>query len=199
MAGPNQGPDHPLGEGGEHLHEWVYGLKTFRETHGESGGETGVNDDVLRESFENIGATVMGRGMFGGGPGAWPQDPPWNGWWGDTPPFRTPVYVLTHHAREPLSLEGGTTFYFVTDGVESAIAQAKEAAGGKDVAIGGGASTANQALLAGLVEEMELHVVPLLLGSGSRLFEGVGPAVKFELVRTVEGPGVTHVKYRVGQ
>jgi dihydrofolate reductase len=196
IAGPSQSVENGLGEGGEQLHDWVIPLKAFREMHGEAGGETGTNDDVLRQDFENIGATIMGRNMFGGGPGPW--DESWKGWWGDNPPFHTSVFVLTHHAREPLVMQGGTTFFFVMDGIESALQQAREAAGGKDVALGGGAKVAQQYLAAGLMDEMELHVVPLLLGSGERLFDNVGGSgVKLEPIRTVEGPGVTHLKYRI--
>jgi dihydrofolate reductase len=200
VAGPNPGVEKPLGEGAERLHDWLFKLKSFREMHGDGdGGETGIDDDVLREAFENIGATVMGRNMFGGGPGPW-RDEPWKGWWGDNPPFHTPVFVLTHHAREPLVMQGGTTFTFVTDGIESALEQAREAAKGKDVALGGGANTAQQYLAAGLIDEMDLHVVPLLLGSGERLFDNIRDSdVRLEPIRTVEGPGVTHVKYRVAR
>ena len=198
VAGPNQSLENPLGEGVDHLHDWLFKLKTFREMHGDgSGGETGINDDVLREAFENVGATIMGRNMFGGGPGPW-REKPWNGWWGDNPPFHTPVFVLTHHAREPLVMDGGTTFTFVTDGIESALEQARRAAAGKDVALGGGANVAQQYIAAGLVDEMEIHIVPLLLGSGARLFDNLhGSDVKLEPVRTIEAPGVTHLKYRV--
>jgi dihydrofolate reductase len=198
VAGPNQSVDNPLGEGGEHLHDWLFKLKTFRAIHGDmSGGETGTNDDVLREAFENIGATVMGRNMFGGGPGRWEQSL-WKGWWGDSPPFHHPVFVLTHFAREPLPMQGGTTFFFVTDGIESALKQARRAANGKDVALGGGANVAQQYLTARLIDELEIHVVPLFLGSGTRLFDNVDcRKVKLEPIRTIAGPGVTHLKYRV--
>lgn len=194
VAGPNQSPEQGLGEGGEQLHEWVVGLKFFREMHGEDGGETGVNDDMIRQDFENIGAHILGRNMFGGGSGEW--DPEWKGWWGDNPPYHHDVFVLTHHPREPLPMEGGTTFYFVTDGIESALKQAKASAGGMDVLVAGGAETAQQYLAAGLVDEVTLHVVPVLLGSGARLLDNLGSA-KLEQVRSVEGPGVTHIKYRV--
>jgi len=198
VAGPNQTVENPLGEGGERMHDWVYNLKFFRDMHGEGGGgETGTNDDVLREAFENVGATIMGRNMFGGGTGLW-SDAPWNGWWGDNPPYHTPVFVLTHHARDPLVMQGGTTFFFVTDGVESALNQAREAAGGKDVSLGGGASAAQQYLAAGLIDEMDIHLVPLLLGGGERLFDNLaGADLKLDLVRTIEAPGVTHLKYLV--
>jgi dihydrofolate reductase len=198
VAGPNQSVENPLGEGGDHLHDWLLKLKTFRAIHGDmSGGETGTNDDVLREAFENIGATIMGRNMFGGGKGPWEKHP-WNGWWGDNPPFRHPVFVLTHHVREPLPMRGGTTFFFVTDGIESALKHASNAANGKDVALGGGANVAQQYLAAGLIDELEIHVVPLFLGSGARLFDNLdGGNLKLEPIRTIAGPGVTHLKYRV--
>ena len=152
---------------------------------------------MLRENFENLGATIMGRNMFGGGPGPW-GNWEWKGWWGDNPPFHTPVFVLTHHPREPLVMQGGTTFFFVTDGIESALKQARDAAGGKDVALGGGASVAQQYVAAGLMDEMELHVVPILLGGGERLFDNLaGSDVRVEPVRVVETPEVTHLKYRV--
>ena len=199
VAGPNQSPENGLGEGGEDLHDWVVKLKSFREMHGDSGGgETGTNDDVLREASENIGATIMGRNMFGPDRGPWGEEP-WKGWWGDNPPFHTPVFVLTHHAREPLEMQGGTIFFFVTDGIESALRQANDAAGGRDVHLGGGAKVAQQYLSAGLMDEMELHVVPILLGGGARLLDNLGSDVKLEPVRTLEGPGVTHLKYRVGR
>ena len=200
VAGPNQSVENGLGEGGERMHDWVVPLKTFREIHGdEGGGETGTNDDVLRESFANIGATIMGRNMFGPDRGTW-GDEPWKGWWGDTPPFHHPVFVLTHHAREPLAMEGGTTFIFVTDGIESALRQAREAAGGTDILLGGGASVAQQYLAAGLIDEMELHVVPLLLGGGERLLDNLeGSDVELVPIRTLEGPGVAHLKYRIGK
>ncbi len=196
-AGPNQSLQNPLGEGGMSLHSWIFPTKTFRALHGDnSGGETGINDDVLREAFENWGATIMGRNMFGPVRGPWGRDP-WKGWWGDDPPFHHPVFVLTHHAREPLPRQGGTTFHFVTDGIESALAQARKAAGGKDVAIGG-ASVVQQYLAAGLLDELEIHVVPLLLGGGERLFDNLDPnRVRLEPVRTLAGPGVTHLKYRI--
>lgn len=198
LAGPKQGLENPLGEGGLQLHEWAFPTRAFRALHGDAGGgETGVNDDVIREAFENVGATIMGRNMFGPERGPWSADP-WKGWWGDTPPYRHPVFVLTHHPREPLPMQGGTTFYFVTAGIESALAQARKAAGGKDVAVGGGAKAIQQYLAAGLVDELELHIVPLLLGGGERLLDNLGPRPpKLEVVRTLAGRGVTHVKYRV--
>jgi dihydrofolate reductase len=197
VAGPNQSLENPLGEGGEQLHDWVVKLKFFREMHGDSGGgATGIDDDVLRESFDNIGATIMGRNMFGGGPGDW-GDGSWKGWWGDDPPYHHSVFVLTHHTREPLDMDRGTTFFFVTDGIESALRQATDAAGSKDVWLAGGARAAQQYLAAGLVDEMELHVVPLLLGGGERPLDNLDSNVKLEAIRALEGRGVTHLKYRV--
>jgi dihydrofolate reductase len=197
IAGPNQSEEHPLGVGGEQLHEWVFPLAAWREPHGREGGEVNASSEVVEESLENIGATVMGRNMFGGGPGPWGADP-WDGWWGDDPPFHTPVFVLTHHAREPLVKQGGTTFHFVTDGIESALAQAKEAADGKDVSLGGGGAVAQQYLAAGLIDELGLHVAPVMLYDGTRLFDNLaGADIKLEPVRVVEAPGVVHLKYRV--
>ena len=197
VAGPNQSEENPLGEGGESLHEWVFPLRAWRAPHGKEGGEVNASNEVLEEALENVGAEIMGRGKFGGGPGPWGDDP-WPGWWGEDPPFHMPVFVLTRHEREPLTLSD-TTFTFVTEGIESALEQARAAAGGKDVTIGGGAAAINQYLAAGLVDELELHVVPLLLGGGARLFDGVGPTVRLEQVRAVDAPGVTHLKYRVAK
>jgi dihydrofolate reductase len=198
VAGPNQSVENPLGEGGEPMHEWLFNLKTFREIQGYPGdGETGTNDDVLREAFQNVGATIMGRNMFGGGPGDWAGDA-WKGWWGDNPPYHTPVFVLTHHPREPQPMQGGTTFFFITDGIESALRQARDAAGGKDVVLGGGASVAQQYLAAGLLDEVQINLVPMLLGGGERLLDNLPVSnVRLEPVRTIAGPGVTHLKYRV--
>jgi dihydrofolate reductase len=197
IAGPNPSEENPLGEGGEQLHEWVVKLAAWRKPHGMDGGEVNASTEVLEELLDNVGATVMGRNMFGGGPGPWGEDP-WDGWWGDDPPFHTPVFVLTHHAREPLKKQGGTTFTFVTSGIESALEQAKEAADGKDVALGGGADVIQQYLAAGQVDELQLNVVPIVLGDGTRLFDNVaGTDVKLEPVRVVDTPDVTHLKYRV--
>jgi dihydrofolate reductase len=196
VAGPNQSMEDPLGEGGEGLHDWLVALKSWREGAGMEGGVENVSDSVFAEVLENVGAEIMGRGKFGPpSRGSWGDDA-WRGWWGDNPPFHKPVFVVTHHEREPLTLSD-TTFHFVTDGIESALEQAKAAAGDKDVFIGGGASIINQYLAAGLVDELELHVVPILLGGGARLFDGVGPNLKLEEVRAVEAPGVAHLKYRV--
>jgi dihydrofolate reductase len=197
VAGPNPSEEHPLGESGMQLHEWVLKLAAWREPHGREGGETNASSPVFEEALDNIGAVVMGRNMFGGGPGPWGEDP-WRGWWGEEPPFRMPVFVLTHHAREPLEMDGGTTFTFVTEGIESALERAKEAAGGKDVSLAGGASVAQQYLKAGSIDEMLLNVTPVLLGSGTRLFENLeGADIRFERTQVVEAPGVTHLKFRL--
>ncbi len=196
VAGPSQSVDNPLGIGGRRLHEWAFQIAAFRALLGIEGGEVNESTPVVEESLANIGATVMGRNMFGGHPGPWDAQKPWNGWWGVNPPFHHPVFVLTHHARKPLELEGGTTFTFVTDGIEAALEQARRAAGGKDVSLGGGASAAQQYLAAGLVDEMEINLVPALLGSGERLFDGVGDNLHgLELMRTVAAPKVTHLKF----
>jgi dihydrofolate reductase len=196
VAGPRQSVDEPLGVGGMYLHEWVFPLRAWREMHGMQGGEVNESTPVVEESLANIGASVMGRNMFGGHPGPWDAKKPWNGWWGTNPPFHHPVFVLTHHAREPLELEGGTIFTFVTDGIASALEQARRAAGGKDVSLGGGAKAAQQYLKAGLVDEMQINLVPTLLGSGERLFDGIGDDLHgLELVRTVAAPKVTHLKF----
>jgi len=196
VAGPNQSEQEPLGEGGERLHDWVIELESWRRAHGKEGGEVNASTQVMDETLENIGAAVMGRNMFGPiGGGPW--DDEWKGWWGDNPPYHYPVFVITHHEREPLEMEGGTTFYFVTDGIEAALERAKEAAGNEDVGLWGGGDVINQYLAAGLLDELELHIAPVVLGGGSRLFEGVGPDVQLDRVRVIEAPGVTHVKYRV--
>src|SRR5918992_1109871 len=195
VAGPDQSLENPLGVGGERLHDWVVALRAWREPHGLEGGELNASSRVVEESLANVGAEIMGRGKFGGGPGPWGDDL-WTGWWGEEPPFHMPVFVLTHHGREPLTLSD-TTFTFVTEGIESALDQARRAAAGKDVVIGGGASVINQYLAAGLVDELELHIVPLVLGGGARLFEGLGAQLRLEQVRAIEAPGVTHLKYRV--
>ena len=196
VAGPNQSEENPLGEGGEQIHDWMLALKAWREPHGREGGEVNANTAILEEANDNIGAEIMGRGKFGpAGGGPWPEEP-WDGWWGEDPPFHKPVFVVTHYEREPLTLTD-TTFTFVTDGIESALKQAKQAAGDEDVYIGGGASIINQYLAAGLVDEIEIHVSPLILGGGERLFDGVGPDLKLEQLRAVEAPGAAHLKYRV--
>jgi dihydrofolate reductase len=197
VAGPNPTLEQPLGQGGEQLHEWAVRLKSWREPHGLPGGETGPDDELVAESLRAVGAVVMGRQMFSGGYGPWEDDANANGWWGDEPPFHKPVFVLTHHAREPLVLEG-TTFTFVTEGLESAIDDARAAAAEQDVLVAGGADTIDQAINAGLVDELQLHVAPLLLGSGTRLFDGVAPELpRFEIAQVVESPLITHLRYRV--
>jgi len=193
-AGPNQSLENPLGEGGERLHDWVIATAGWREQHGLEGGERNADSDVAASLVEGVGAHIMGRKMFGGGEGPW--DESWRGWWGDEPPFHAPVFVLTHHERAPLAMEGGTTFTFVTDGIESALAQARAAAGDADVMIAGGASAIRQYLAAGLLDELYLHVVPILLGGGERLLENVG-APRLEPVEVVASPAVTHIRYRV--
>jgi dihydrofolate reductase len=196
VAGPSQSVANPLGVGGMRLHEWAFPLAQWRAMHGLEGGEVNESTPVVEESLANIGATVMGRNMFGGHPGPWAVKEPWNGWWGANPPFHHPVFVLTHHARAPLELEGGTRFTFVTGGIEAALGEARRAAGGKDVSLAGGANAARQYLVAGLVDEMEISLVPTLLGSGERLFDGVGDDLRgLELVRTVAAPNVTHLKF----
>jgi len=196
VAGPNPSEQDPLGEGGMRLHEWVFELAAWREPHGREGGVVNESTQIVEQSQANVGATIMGRNMFGGGPGPWGAEE-WQGWWGEEPPFHVPVFVLTHHAREPLALAGGTTFHFVTDGVESALAQAQEAAAGKDVALAGGADVAQQCLSAGLIDELRLSVVPVVLGSGTRLFgAGAGAGLALEQVQVVQAPGVAHLVYR---
>jgi dihydrofolate reductase len=200
VAGPNQSPENPLGIGGEELHDWLVPLRAFRESHGHEGGEVNASTPFAEDILAGAGATIMGRNMFGGGPGPW--DESWKGWWGDDPPYHNPVFVLTHHPREPVEMQGGTTYHFVTDGIESALEQARAAAEvaskawrvRKDVSLAGGASVAQQYLAAGLLDEIVVSVVPILLGGGTRLFENVGDA-KLEQVESVEAPGVTHIRY----
>lgn len=187
IAGPDDGPELPLGRGGERLHEWVYGLASWRAPHGLEGGTSGPDDEVMKEAFETAGAVVLGRRMFDNAEG-----------WGDNPPFHVPVFVLTHEAREPLVKEGGTTFTFVTESIESALEQARAAAGDKDVSVAGGANVIQQYLEAGLLDELQIHLAPLLLGGGTRLFDD-GGTEQFEVERTrvIDSPGVTHLRYRV--
>ncbi len=187
VAGPNDGPDLGLGEGGERLHEWVFDLASWREPHGLAGGETNVDSEVLDEAFRSTGAIVLGRRMFDNARG-----------WGENPPFHMPVFVLTHEARGPEAKEGGTTFTFVRDGIESALEQARRAAGEKNIGIAGGANTIQQYVRAGLVDEIQVHIAPLLLGGGIRLFEhlGAGP-IELERVRVIDSAAVTHLKFRV--
>lgn len=198
VAGPNPTLEDPLGEGGEQLHEWVFALRAWREPHGLSGGETGPDDELVNESLASTGATVMGRRMFSGGAGPWEDDPNADGWWGDEPPFRVPVFILTHHAREPVTKQGGTTFTFVTDGIEAALEQARAAAGDRDVLVAGGADAVQQYLRAGLFDELQIHLVPVLLGGGVRLLDNLGDAkVGLELDRVADSPAVTHLRYRI--
>jgi len=187
ITGPDDRPGQELGAGGEQLHEWVFGLASWRKPHGLEGGETGPDDDVIKEASTDIGAVVMGRRMFDLG-----ERP-----WGDDPPFRVPVFVVTHRAKETLEKEGGTTFIFVTDGIESALDQARKAAGDKNISVAGGAETVQQLVAAGLVDEIQVHVAPLFLGGGKRLFDQLGKEIELERIRVVDSPGVTHLKYSV--
>jgi dihydrofolate reductase len=197
VAGPNQTLDEPLGAGGERLHEWVFNTKAWREPHGLDGGDENQDSEVIAEHVGSIGATIMGRRMFSGGEGPWEDDPNRDAWWGESPPFHHAVFILTHHPRERVAKEGGTTFTFVTDGIESALEQARAAAGDKDVAIAGGARVAQEYLDAGFLDELQIHVAPVLLGGGVRLFEN--EHAEIELVRVVESPVVTHLRYRVAK
>jgi dihydrofolate reductase len=194
VAGPNQSLENPIGEGGLRLHEWAFVTASWRERAGLEGGARTADSDIIDEVVQNVGAYIMGRNMFGGGQGRW--DEKWRGWWGEEPPYHTPVFVLTHHPREALSMQGGTTFIFVTDGIESALAQARSAAGQRDVAIAGGAHAVQQYIAAGMLDELYLHIVPVLLGAGERLLENVGDPI-LEPVKVIASPAVTHVKYRI--
>jgi dihydrofolate reductase len=197
VAGPDQSEESPLGEGGLRLHDWAFSLAAWRESHGRPGGEVNESTRILEEAFENVGAGVMGRNMFGpAGGGDW-GDEQWTGWWGEDPPYHNDVFILTHYARAPVEMEGGTTFHFVTDGIERALERAKESADGRDVRLWGGAQVVQQYLAAGLLDVLELHIVPVLLGDGARLFDNLGGSeIELEQVRAVAAPGVTHVKYR---
>ncbi len=195
VAGPSQSTENPLGIGGEQLHEWLVPLKAFREGHGEEGGEVNSSTPIAEGILGGVGATIMGRNMFGGGPGPW-GDEPWQGFWGDEPPYHHPVFVLTRHAREPLELHGGTTFYFVTDGIGSALTEARAAAEDEDVSIGGGANVVQQFLAAGYLDELVVSVRPILLGGGARLFDNLGePLPALRQVEAIDAPGVTHIRY----
>jgi dihydrofolate reductase len=195
VAGPNQSKENPIGEGGGDLHNWMFPLKVWRESHGEEGGEVNPSSQIVEEWFDNVGAFIMGRNMFGPIRGDW-GDETWEGWWGDDPPYHVPVFVLTHHEREPVVKDGGTAFHFVTEGIDSALERAGEVAGDKDVVVAGGAQAIRQYLTTRHLDELELNVVPQLLGAGERLLENVGD-VKLEQLRAVEAPGVAHLKYRV--
>ena len=192
MAGPSQDLANPLGVGGPQLHEWIFATRTGRQMLGLDGGDEGLDDKFVAEGFTGIGATIMGRNMFGPIRGAW--DDQWVGWWGDDPPFHHPVFVLTHHPRASIEMQGGTTFHFVTDGIEAALERAYEAAGGKDVRLGGGAATIQQYLRAGLIDEMHVAIVPLLLGGGERLFDNLNGAGGYESAQLVSSPSVCHVR-----
>jgi dihydrofolate reductase len=194
IAGPNQSLENPLGEGGEGLHEWAFVTEGWRRMQGMEGGEKSTDSDLVEQVMSGNGAYIMGRKMFGGGGGQW--DESWRGWWGEDPPYHAPVFVLTHEPREPLPMQGGTTFTFVTDGIHAALDQAKAVAGDQNVAIAGGASAIQQYLAAGLLDELHLHIVPIVLGAGERLLDGVGE-VRFSPVAVVASPGVTHITYRV--
>jgi dihydrofolate reductase len=196
VAGPNESMDNPIGEGGMRLHEWAFATESWNAQHGRSGGEDNPDSKVVEALTQNVGAYIMGRNMFGPPPGV--SDGNWTGWWGDDPPFHVPAFVLTHHTREPLEMDGGTTFTFVTDGIESALEQARAAAGDRDVSVAGGASAIQQYLGAGLLDQLYLHIVPVLLGGGKRLLDGAGDPV-LEPIDVVASPRVTHVKYRVAK
>jgi dihydrofolate reductase len=196
VAGPNPTLELPLGEGGEGLHEWVIRLASWRENHGLEGGEVNADSELLARSIAKTGAVIMGRRMFSGGSGPWDDDPNADGWWGDEPPFHKPVFVVTHHPRETVEKLGGTSFTFVTDGVEAAVERARTAAGDVDVLIAGGGSVIQQCLASGLIDALNLHITPVLLGGGVRLFEGATPS-SLEIVGVLEGPLATHVRYRV--
>ena len=192
-AGPRQDLQNPLGVRGPEMFSWFFQTQSFKKMQGKSGGSTGVDNQQAEQSFENVGAYILGRNMFGPVRGPWPDDS-WKGWWGDTPPYHTPVFVLTHHGRASLLMNGGTTFHFVTDGIESALRQAKEAAQGKDVRIGGGVSVIRQYLLAGHIDEMHLAMAPVVLGEGEHLFSGINlHQLGFRVRRTVPGENATHV------
>jgi dihydrofolate reductase len=197
VAGPNQTLEQPLGEGGERLHEWVFRLASWRAPHGLEGGERDADDEVLTESIRATGAVIMGRRMFSGGAGPWEDDPNADGWWGDEPPFHVPVFVLTHHPRETVVKQGGTSFTFVTEGIEAAMTQARAAAGEQDVMVNGGADIDRQFLNAGLIDEIRLHLAPILLGGGTPLFTGVRPDLRLVPSQATNSPLATHLTYRV--
>ncbi len=191
-AGPSQDLDNPLGVGGMALHQWVFGTRTFRKTHGQDGGAAGIDDDFAARGFENIGAWIIGRNMFGPIRGPWP-DSSWKGWWGENPPYHTPVFVLTHHHRATIEMGGGTTFHFVTEGIHAALERAVDAANGKDVRLGGGVGTIRQYLCAGLVDEMHLAMSPILLGSGECLLEGIDmPTLGYQCSKHAATANATH-------
>ncbi len=196
VAGPSPTFEEPLGRGGLGLHEWVFGLASWRERHGREGGETGPDDDLVAEAGEGVGAVVMGRRMFSGGAGPWEDDPNAGGWWGEEPPFRVPVFVLTHHRRDALAFPNGTTFTFVTEGVGEALARAGDIVGDGVVSVAGGADVVQQALREGAVDRLRIHLVPVLLGGGTRLLDGVAPR-GLQLDGVVASDAVTHLTYRL--
>lgn len=192
-AGPDQGVENPLGVGGEDLHDWIVSTRSWRQMHGKEGGMGGIDDDFAVRGTKNVGAWILGRNMFGPIRGPWP-DMNWKGWWGDNPPYHVPVYVLTHHARPPLEMDGGTTFYFVTEGIQDALAKARKAANGKDIRIGGGVNTIQQYLREGLIDELHIAITPTILGGGERLFDGVDLRRSgYECVRFEASEKATHV------
>ena len=193
VAGPGQSLEHPLGRGGERLHDWAFATRTFRAMHGMEGGATGIDDDFAAAGQAGIGATIMGRNMFGPIRGPW-GSAEWKGWWGDNPPYHHPVFVLTHHPRPPLEMEGGTTFHFVTGGIQDALDRARAAAADRDVLIGGGATTVQQYLRAGLVDEMHLAIVPVILGGGARLFDDIAAMPGYECAQTASTPAALHIR-----
>ncbi|MFD6156875.1 dihydrofolate reductase family protein [Nocardia sp. NPDC060256] len=194
VAGPNQGPDNPIGEGGMRLHEWVFATRTGNDWSGSAGGETGIDDDFVKAGDVGVGATIMGRNMFGPIRGAW-QDEEWKGWWGDNPPYHHDTFVLTHHPRPSLPMAGGTTFHFVDETPDEVLRRAFKAADGKDVRLGGGSSVVRQFLQAGLVDELHLAVVPILLGAGERLYDDLGALPGYAVSSVVRSPAVTHVTF----
>jgi len=192
-AGPNQNLDNPLGVGGEALHQWMLPTRTFRKMSGQEGGATGIDDDFAARGFKNVGAWILGRNMFGPVRGPWPDDS-WKGWWGDNPPYHVPVFVLTHHPRHSITMAGGTTFHFVTDGIEAALQRAADAANGKDVRLGGGVATIRDYLRARMIDEMHFAISPTLLGTGEHLFAGLDvPNLGYECSEHVATPNATHV------
>ena len=192
-AGPNQDRENPLGVGGLALHEWVFGTRTFQQMFGRDGGTTGIDDEFAARGFANIGAWILGRNMFGPVRGPWPDDS-WKGWWGDNPPYHTPVFVLTNHPRAPIAMDGGTTFHFVTDGIHAALQRATEAAGDRDIRLGGGVDAIRQYLRAGLIDQMHLAISPTLLGSGEHLLAGLDlPRLGYRCAEHVPAPSATHV------
>ena len=195
VAGPDQSLDNPIGKGGMRLHEWIFGTAAWARMQGQKPTAPETPDsEVLEHAFDNVGAYIMGRNMFTAGRGEW--DLTWKGWWGEDPPYHTPVFVLTHHPRAPLPMDGGTTFYFVTEGIEAALERARDAAGGKNVMVAGGAQAVQQVIRAGQLDELYLHIAPVVLGAGERLLEGVGNP-KLAPVEVIASPSVTHIRYRI--